>query len=159
MISAQKALQSYSNNLVINGSQCKLALKKREMVKKGRMLYLNQCEELANFYLSFNGWSSQILYHQMEEDNGSNLTFATAIKLSFGTKKQSVEGIHIEAKLVVRGKTILERLGSAQILYQSNFPALFSKPVSHGEKRGKCTKCIKTLKDFEVGNLLKLIQY
>ena len=45
-----------------------------------------KCEELANYYLGFNGWSSEILYHRREEgpevDTGS-LCYVTVVKLVF----------------------------------------------------------------------------
>ena len=89
---AKRALRD-SQCLVINSQQCKVTAKKREMLKKGRPLYLNQCEDLANYYLGFSGWSSQILYHQKEDCEKDKITYATAVKLSFPSSGTFVEGV------------------------------------------------------------------
>ena len=59
--------------------------------------YLNQCEELTNHYLGFNGWKSEILYHQKETETDSKITFGTAVRLTFqeGDQIQNVEGVGI----------------------------------------------------------------
>ena len=43
----------------------------------------SKCEELANYYLGFNGWSSQVLYHRKEETDPGELCYVTVIKLLF----------------------------------------------------------------------------
>ena len=44
----------------------------------------SKCEELANFYLGFNGWSSSVLYHKSEDIGDPNMiTFVTVVKLEF----------------------------------------------------------------------------
>ena len=51
------------------------------MARNGQPLYLNQCIDLINFYLGFNAWSSQIVYHQKEEEKDDQVTYTTAVKL------------------------------------------------------------------------------
>lgn len=102
---AEKALKTFgTNNLVINGQSCRLVRKNRDLTSNGRPLSLHQCEKLANFYLGFNGWTSQILYHQLEAEEktqgqqgqgGGNKTYATAIKLKFPNFNLNVEGVGI----------------------------------------------------------------
>ena len=43
------------------------------------VLSLRKCEQLANHYLGFNGWSSSVLHHKLENGN----TYATAVRLTF----------------------------------------------------------------------------
>ena len=43
----------------------------------------SKCEELANFYLGFNGWSSQVLYHRKEDVEPGTLCYVTVVKLLF----------------------------------------------------------------------------
>ena len=46
----------------------------------------SKCEELANYYLGFNGWSSEVLYHRREEGpevDPAMLCYVTVVKLSF----------------------------------------------------------------------------
>ena len=45
-----------------------------------------KCEELANYYLGFSGWSSEILYHRREEGpevEPGTLCYVTVVKLLF----------------------------------------------------------------------------
>ena len=42
-----------------------------------------KCEELANYYLGFNGWSSQVMYHRKEELEDNSSCYVTVVKLSF----------------------------------------------------------------------------
>ena len=43
----------------------------------------SKCEELANYYLGFNGWSSQVLYHRKEDIEPGILCYVTVVKLLF----------------------------------------------------------------------------
>ena len=46
----------------------------------------SKCEELANYYLGFNNWSSEILYHRREEGpevDPATLCYVTVVKLAF----------------------------------------------------------------------------
>ena len=44
----------------------------------------SKCEELANYYLGFNGWSSSVLYHKNEDIGDPDIiTFVTVVKLEF----------------------------------------------------------------------------
>lgn len=97
-IAAQRALKAFGQSLIIQGQRCHIVHKKRDLKIKDRLLYINQCEDLANYYLGFNHWQSQILYHQKESENhqGDKLTYATAVKLVFDGQEGesiSVEGV------------------------------------------------------------------
>ena len=81
---ADKVVTAYKYSpLIIEGHASLMIRKARNLVKKGRNLMLFQCEELANYYLGFNGWTSEILYHQLECIKSTEQTFATAVELSF----------------------------------------------------------------------------
>ena len=44
----------------------------------------SKCEELANYYLGFNGWSSSVLYHKSEDIGDPDMiTFVTVVRLEF----------------------------------------------------------------------------
>ena len=46
----------------------------------------SKCEELANYYLGFNSWSSSILYHRREEGGEvapDTLCYVTVVRLTF----------------------------------------------------------------------------
>lgn len=50
----------------------------------GLPLSRSKCEELANYYLGFNGWSSSVLYHKSEDIGDPDMiTFVTVIRLEF----------------------------------------------------------------------------
>ena len=85
-------MQNFGQSLIIEGQPCKIVHKKRDLLRKGRYLYINQCEDLVNHYLGFSGWRSQIVYHQKETETGDEITYATAVKLIFGNDV-SVEGV------------------------------------------------------------------
>ena len=42
-----------------------------------------KCEELANFYLGFSGWSSEVLYHRSEDAGPAQLCYVTVVRLLF----------------------------------------------------------------------------
>ena len=42
-----------------------------------------KCEELANYYLGFNGWTSEMMYHKKEELEDNTSCYVTVVKLSF----------------------------------------------------------------------------
>ncbi len=56
---AEKARIFSHENLVINGRLCKVLESRRE-ARTDLPLALNKCEDLANFYLGFNGWNSKV---------------------------------------------------------------------------------------------------
>ena len=71
------------------------------------MQYLNQCEELSNHYLGFSGWTSETLYHQKETETEAQITYGSAVKLTFRKQK------HIESEQAVEG------VGIGQVDYKS----------------------------------------
>ena len=42
-----------------------------------------KCEELANYYLGFNGWSSELLYHRKEEVDPGVSSHVSVVRLCF----------------------------------------------------------------------------
>ena len=49
----------------------------------GLPLSRSKCEELANFYLGFSGWSSEVLYHRSEDAGPAQLCYVTVVRLLF----------------------------------------------------------------------------
>ena len=79
-------------------------------------------EEIANHYLGFNGWSSQVLYHRQEESEQMNsVKYCSAIKLTFvdaGNGPREVEGA-----------------GMAEIPFEANTPADRARAIQQARKQ------------------------
>jgi len=52
----------------------------------------HKCEELANYYLGFNGWSSSVLYHQREEVDTGLIRVVSIVRLDLIKVGLSCEG-------------------------------------------------------------------
>ncbi|KAK3576607.1 hypothetical protein CHS0354_023124 [Potamilus streckersoni] len=60
-LSAALAKEDLNNKVIIEGNECKISFAKRKKkVQESQILHFTRCRELANYYLGFNGWSSQI---------------------------------------------------------------------------------------------------
>ena len=65
----------------------------RSQAARNLPLARSRCEELANYYLGYNGWSSEILYHRREEGPeipAGTLCYVTVVRLTFKQVKSSV---------------------------------------------------------------------
>ncbi|KAK7092053.1 hypothetical protein V1264_009660 [Littorina saxatilis] len=70
---AQKARVWLCKNLTVGSQPCKVSFATRTKVTDaGHILYAGRCQELANFYLGFNGWTTAIL--RLQEDKESEGT-------------------------------------------------------------------------------------
>ena len=115
-----KAYLHLKDNLIVNSEPCKI--KKVKGRRTNYPLAKDKCETLANYYLGFNGWTTEILYHKHESSseqsiqddinpssniiNKQRLTtscppedvltekFASAIRLSFPHTKNG--SLHVE---------------------------------------------------------------
>ena len=105
-------MQNFGQSLIIEGQPCKIVHKKRDLLRKGRYLYINQCEDLVNHYIGFNGWRSQIVYHQKEAETSEEITFATAVKLTFGNV--SVEGVGMSKVAYAGPEEKLQKMAMVQ---------------------------------------------
>ena len=115
--------------LVIESHPCKLS--KSRNPHKNRKLLLHQCNELANYYLGFNGWNSEILYHRLENSMESEHKYATAVKISFKDfKDHFVEGVGMS---VAKFKNIEEKLSEMRVVQKNSKSAAllnaFSKVI------------------------------
>ena len=97
---------------MIGGQPCKIVHKKRDLLRKGRNLYINQCEDLVNHYLGFNRWRSHIVYHQKETETDVEISYATAVKLVFD--KVSVEGVGMSTIAFVGAEGKLQKMAMVQ---------------------------------------------
>jgi len=87
--SASTARLRLNNNLVISGKAVKVRksesnLKNHPLLEQP--LSRDKCHDLANFYLGFNGWSTEVVYSRVEEikENPNSIKYATAIRLTIG---------------------------------------------------------------------------
>lgn len=60
---AKSARLFLHQNLIISGQSCNVYKSRRTQTTDWPLSAAN-CEELANHYLGFNGWNSQLLYHR-----------------------------------------------------------------------------------------------
>ncbi|CAC5420241.1 RDM1 [Mytilus coruscus] len=61
VLAAHSAKESLSNKITIAGTECKIAYAKRKKdAQTVATLHFSKCQELANYYLGFNGWSTTI---------------------------------------------------------------------------------------------------
>ena len=92
------------NNLMVGGKPCKVRRSTRTKSAAEVPLPVSKCEELANHYLGFNGWSSELIYHRLEEVSpDGEWTYCCAVRLSFRCVPGgglSVEGVGMAAASV-----------------------------------------------------------
>jgi len=75
-----------------------------------------RCEELANYYIGFNGWSSRLLYHRQEDSDPLTIKYVTVVLLEFKKQGLSCEGaglfeetINIEQELLYQRVNVAKR--------------------------------------------------
>ena len=96
---AIKAKTFLNGKLAIGGKVCAVHKAGFNMEMDPSMpLSKNKCEELANYYLGFNGWNTQIMYHQMETveetSDGIEIKYGSAIRLS--VQSLAIDGVGLE---------------------------------------------------------------
>merc|ERR1712079_452153 len=68
---SEKAIQNaylhLKKDLIINSKPCKV--RKVKSRKANYPLSKDKCEALANYYLGFNGWTTELLYHKHESSS------------------------------------------------------------------------------------------
>ena len=80
---ACRARRSTDRKMTLSGIQFRLSKGSSSSQPCNLPLSRQKCEHLANYYLGFNGWSSQVLYHRKEDIDPGTLTHVTVVKLSF----------------------------------------------------------------------------
>ena len=90
------------DNLVVGGKACKVRRSTRTKAATEAPLPVSKCEELANHYLGFNGWSSELIYRRLEEVSpDGEWTYCCAVRLSFRcVPGLSIEGVGMAAASV-----------------------------------------------------------
>ena len=128
---AKKVHDTFEDSpLEIESHPCKMNMS-RNPHHKNRRLLLYQCNDLANYYLGFNGWTSEILYHQLENSTESEQKYATAVKLSFKDfKDHFVEGVGMS---VAKFKNLEEKMSEMRMVQKNSKSAAllnaFSKVI------------------------------
>jgi len=65
-----------------------------------------KCEELANFYLGFSGWRSEILYHRREESDPTIVKYVSVVRLEFaGAGGLCCEGAGLVEQFIDEGES------------------------------------------------------
>jgi len=59
-----------------------------------------RCEELANYYIGFNGWNSKILYHRQEDADPLTIKYVTVVRLEFGGTDLCCEGAGLTEEII-----------------------------------------------------------
>ena len=93
--SARKAKLKSHNNLLISGMVCRV-VKSHQSNSYEQTLSKAKCVDLANYYLGFNGWNSEIVYHRMEdisEETPVKVKYGSAIRLTVG--HVTVDGVGV----------------------------------------------------------------
>ena len=91
--SATRARVFLHDNLVVGGKACKVRKSTRTKTAAEAPLPVSKCEELANHFLGFNGWSSELIYHRLEEVSpDGEWTYCCAVRLTF----RCVPGLSVE---------------------------------------------------------------
>ncbi|XP_060073004.1 RAD52 motif-containing protein 1-like [Ylistrum balloti] len=96
-MSAKRAKDDLNCRLVIQGNECKIstAKRKKEMIRAS--LHFTKCQELANHYIGFNGWSTSVklLDSDSEEQDGDlkRLRFMCVVTLDIPVHGLSTAGL------------------------------------------------------------------
>ena len=100
--SANRARVFLHDNLVVGGKACKVRRSTRTKAATEAPLPVSKCEELANHFLGFNGWSSELIYHRLEEVSpDGEWTYCCAVRISFRcVPGLSIEGVGMAAASV-----------------------------------------------------------
>ena len=146
----EKAYLYLKGTLLINSKICKLKKVKGRKYTTDLPLAKEKCERLANYYLGFNGWTSELLYHRREVSEGCSTQntgirtekYAAAVKLTARyAEGRSVEGVGIgladwpiefpEKKAHARSYAAKQ---SRSLAVQNAFSKLMLVVVDEGEK-------------------------
>jgi len=86
-----------------------------------------KCEELANYYLGFNGWRSSILYHQQEDSDPITIKIVTVVKLDFTDDNLSCEGAGMIQESLLPDDLSGQRINVAKRSISEAFLAAWAK--------------------------------
>lgn len=175
VLAAHSAKESLSNKITIAGTECKIAYAKRKKdAQTVATLHFSKCQELANYYLGFNGWSTTIklLIEDNEEDSSGNdlrkvrCVCVTRIDITGHHLNSEGMGAWEETYLVKdptsKAKAICK---SKKLAYQRSLENAFSKVILIVLPNGKVTvevdttqpdPVILTEKQLDDSNVLKV---
>lgn len=86
-----------------------------------------KCEELANYYLGFNGWRSSVLYHQQEHSDPLTIKIVTVVKLDFVADDLSCEGAGMIQESLLPDDLSGQRINVAKRSISEAFLAAWAK--------------------------------
>ncbi|XP_076101495.1 RAD52 motif-containing protein 1-like [Mytilus galloprovincialis] len=175
VIAAHSAKESLSNKITISGTECKIAYAKRKKdTQTVTTLHFAKCQELANYYLGFNGWSTTIklLTEDNEEDSSGNdlrkVRYVCVTRIDITGHHLNSEGMGAwEETYIVQDPTSKAKAicKSKKLAYQRSLENAFSKVILIVLPNGKVTvevdttqadPVILTEKQLDDSNLLKV---
>ncbi|KAL3884169.1 hypothetical protein ACJMK2_030389 [Sinanodonta woodiana] len=155
-LSAARSKDDLNNKVVIEGNECKISFAKRKKkVQESTILHFTRCRELANYYLGFNGWSSQIklLYEEAGQADSANDTpsvkYVCVVRLDFPHQKLHTDGMgawqesYIKQDPVSRGRAVCK---CKKLAFQRALENSFSRVLLIILSNGKVTVEIDTTK-------------
>jgi len=100
-LSARRARSSaLQGRLTIEGCETyKVAIAHRSSISSVPLARF-KCEELANYYLGFNGWRSKVLYHRREESDELIIKYVTVVSLQFPMHGVCCEGAGLTEEIM-----------------------------------------------------------
>eukprot|EP00088_Acartia_fossae_P006278 TRINITY_DN1289_c0_g1_i1.p1 TRINITY_DN1289_c0_g1~~TRINITY_DN1289_c0_g1_i1.p1 ORF type:complete len:257 (-),score=31.34 TRINITY_DN1289_c0_g1_i1:632-1402(-) len=88
-----------------------------------------RCEELANHYLGFNGWSSKILYHRQEHSDPLTIKFVSVVRLEFHKHGLWCEGAGLIEESLLPDDLVMQRVNVAKRSIGEAFFAAWGKVI------------------------------
>ncbi|XP_062605447.1 RAD52 motif-containing protein 1-like [Saccostrea cucullata] len=136
-MSAKRAKDDLNGKITFHNTECKIAFAKRKKeVCEKKPLHFSKCQEVANHFLGFNGWSVSHKYTDSEtnptEDHTYKVREVAVVRLNLKTDGLHAEGLGAWEELysirdpVSRGKAICK---CKKLAYQRAVENAFSKVI------------------------------
>ncbi|OWF49510.1 RAD52 motif-containing protein 1-like [Mizuhopecten yessoensis] len=96
-MSAKRAKDNLKSRLIIQGNECKISTAKRKKEISRATLHFTKCQELANQYLGFNGWSTSVKLlecdSEVQEGEIKKLQYVCVVRLNIAQHGLSTDGL------------------------------------------------------------------
>ncbi|XP_069140409.1 RAD52 motif-containing protein 1-like [Argopecten irradians] len=150
-MSAKRAKEHLKCRLVIQGNECKITTAKRKTEVVRTALHFTKCQELANHYIGFNGWSTSVnmLDCDSEEQEGDikKLRYVCVVTLNITDHYLNTAGLgawqeaYLSKDPTSRAKAICK---SKKLSYQRAVEDAFSRVLLIVLSNGKVSVEIDT---------------
>ncbi|XP_013410519.1 RAD52 motif-containing protein 1-like [Lingula anatina] len=92
-VDAARAKSDLNNKLILNGKLIRIQFARRKNhFPKSRALPVNKCYDLANYYLGFNGWNTEIISMNLDTSTGTTACCTCGVKVSVPAQGVSTTG-------------------------------------------------------------------